>query len=58
MPCADRVRYRPRRKAQTLTPDLFRPVPDGFVAPQDLPLRRTADPTGNPAIDKTGDRRQ
>ena len=28
--------------AQALTSDLFRPVQDGFVAPQDLPLRRTA----------------
>src|SRR4051812_20476051 len=28
--------------AQTLTTDLLRPVRDGFAAPQDLPLRRTA----------------
>src|SRR5580658_1733511 len=45
-------------QAQTLTPDLFRPVPDGFVLPQDSPLRRT---TGNPGnrigdnIDNSGD---
>jgi hypothetical protein len=44
-----------RAQAQTLTPDLFRPVQDGFIAPQDLPLRRTANQTGNPTIDKTGD---
>src|ERR1700738_71458 len=36
-------------KAQTLTPDLLRPVRDGFVSPQDSPLRRTAD------NDNTGD---
>lgn len=29
--------------AQSLTRDLLRPVPGGFVAPQDLPLRRTPD---------------
>jgi hypothetical protein len=29
-------------RAQTITPDLFRPVPGGFVSPQDLPMRRTA----------------
>ena len=38
-------------QAQTLTPDLFRPGRDGFVLPQDLPLRRTSDQ----ASDKTGD---
>jgi hypothetical protein len=42
-------------QAQTLTPDLFRPVQDGFVLPQDSPLRRTGSPTGNPTVDKTGD---
>jgi hypothetical protein len=30
-------------RAQTLTPDLFRPVRDGFVTPQDSPLRKTGD---------------
>ena len=39
-------------QAQTLTPDLLRPVRDGFVSPQDSPLRRTSD---NTIIDKTGD---
>jgi hypothetical protein len=41
-------------QAQTLTPDLLRPVRDGFVLPQDSPLRRTSanatDPT-DPSID-------
>ena len=32
-------------QAQTLTPDMLRPVRGGFVAPQDLPLRRTGDTT-------------
>src|SRR3982074_2860424 len=32
-------------RAQTLTPDLLRPVRDGFVSPQDSPLRRTAQST-------------
>jgi hypothetical protein len=36
--------------AQTLTPDLFRPARDGFVSPQDSPLRRTAE-----SSDRTGD---
>src|ERR1700688_1492465 len=40
-------------RAQTVTPDLFRPVRDGFVLPQDSPLRRVGDNTGN--TDKTGD---
>jgi hypothetical protein len=31
-----------RAQAQSITPDLFRPVQGGFVSPQDLPLRRTA----------------
>jgi hypothetical protein len=48
-------------QAQTLTPDLFRPVPGGFVSPQDMPLRRTrnnssVDPTDN-AIDPSYDER-
>ena len=37
-------------RAQTLTPDLFSPARDGFVAPQNSPLRRTSE-TG----DRTGD---
>ena len=44
MPCwvhrADRLRSTARHKAQTLTPDMLRPVPGGFVSPQDLPLRK------------------
>jgi hypothetical protein len=47
--------------AQAQTLDLLRPVPDGFVSPQDLPLRKTGnnananvDPTDS-AIDPTYD---
>lgn len=36
--------------AQTMTSDLFRPVRDGFVSPQDSPLRKVGANT-----DKTGD---
>jgi hypothetical protein len=32
-------------QAQTLTPDLFRPGRDGFVRPQDSPLRKVSDST-------------
>jgi hypothetical protein len=32
-------------RAQTLTSDMLRPVRDGFVSPQDLPTRRTAQST-------------
>ena len=37
-------------RAQSLTPDLFSPARDGFVSPQNSPLRRTSE-----ADDKTGD---
>ena len=40
--------------AQTLTPDLFRPVRDGFVTPQNSPLRRIAGAAGD-AGDSTAD---
>jgi hypothetical protein len=44
-------------QAQALTPDLFRPVRDGFTAPQDLPLRRTGDPTSDNPADAADARR-
>ncbi|MEZ5821306.1 MAG: outer membrane beta-barrel protein [Xanthobacteraceae bacterium] len=46
-------------EAQTLTPEMLRPVRGGFVSPDDLPLRRTAperpaervaDPSGDPRL--------
>src|SRR6202167_401165 len=50
-----------RAQAQTLTPDLFRPVPGGLVSPQNSPLRKISDNTGidptdsaiDPAYDET-----
>ncbi len=48
-------------QAQTLTPDMLRPVPGGFVSPQDSPLRKTSDNTGvdptDSAIDPAYDER-
>ena len=38
-------------QAQTLTSELLRPVRDGFVSPQDLPLRRTGERTADFASD-------
>src|SRR4030088_3785313 len=38
-------------QAQTLTSELLRPVRDGFVSPQDSPLRRTSDNMGEAAND-------
>jgi hypothetical protein len=44
-------------QAQTVTPDLFNPVRGGFVSPQDLPLRKTADNAGDAEGDP-GDRQR
>jgi hypothetical protein len=44
-------------EAQTVTPDLFRPVRDGFIRPQDSPLRSTSEPTADPAGDAANDAR-
>ena len=41
--------------AQTLNADLLRPVPDGFLAPKDSPLRKTAQATGDTAGDSATD---
>ena len=43
--------------AQTITPDLFRPVRDGFVRPQDSPLRSTSEPTADQPGDAANDAR-
>jgi hypothetical protein len=37
--------------AQTVTPDLFRPVRDGFLPPQNSPLRKISDKTSDNATD-------
>src|ERR1700733_8846087 len=39
--------------AQTVTSDLFRPVRDGFVTPQDSPLRKITNKTSDNATDPT-----
>lgn len=39
-------------RAQTLTPELLRPVRDGFASPQDSPLRRTADNNAGDSADE------
>lgn len=44
-------------RAQTLTPDLFRPTRDGFVLPQDSPLRRTAGAMEDKTSDAVNDAR-
>jgi hypothetical protein len=41
LPCLALFAFEPPAEAQTLTADLLRPVRDGFVSPQDSPLRRT-----------------
>ena len=57
LPCLALIAFpRPRRTPKPLTPDLFRPVRDGFVLPQDLPLRRVGDNTGN--TDRPGSRQR
>src|ERR1700730_9399540 len=43
-------------RAQTLTPDLLRPVRYGFVSPQDSPLRRSADNNAGDSADGLGPR--
>jgi hypothetical protein len=49
LPCLALIAFdKPLAQAQTLGPDLLRPVRDGFVLPQDLPLRRTADSKADP----------
>ena len=48
MPCADRRSTRSPARAQTLTPDLFRPQRDGFLTAQNSPLRKIGDKTGDP----------
>jgi hypothetical protein len=47
----------PPLHAQTLTPDLLRPVRDGFFAPQDSLLRKTSENIGDNSADSTADGR-
>src|SRR5438445_295583 len=48
-PCLALIAFSAPAHAQTVTADLLRPVRDGFVLPQDSPLRRTGDPAGDSA---------
>ena len=51
LPCLTLIAFNETSaQAQTVTSEMLRGVPDGFVLPQDSPLRRTGD-----TIDKTGD---
>jgi hypothetical protein len=44
LPCLALIAFeKAPAQAQSLTPDLFRPVRDGFMPPRDLPLRGTSD---------------
>jgi hypothetical protein len=53
LPCLALIAFaKPFAQAQTLSPDFLRPVRDGFVLPQDSPLRRTGDSTADPASDE------
>jgi hypothetical protein len=47
----------PPLRAQTLTPDLLRPVRDGFLAPQDSLLRKTSENIDDKSADPAADGR-
>ena len=58
LPCLALIAFDPPRlSAQTLTSALLRPVPDGFITPQDLPLRRTSEATADKSGQPVGDER-
>jgi hypothetical protein len=55
LPCLALIAFdMPLAQAQTVTPDLFRPVRDGFVSPQDSALRRTSESRPSENNDRTG----
>ncbi len=47
----------PSALAQSLTSDLLRPVRDGFISPQDSPLRKTSENVGDRTSDAVNDDR-
>ncbi|MGA8901116.1 MAG: hypothetical protein WB528_16740, partial [Bradyrhizobium sp.] len=50
LPCLALITIASPLQAQTLSPDLLRPVPGGFLLPQDSPLRKISEnTTDNPA---------
>ena len=58
MPCLALIALEaPLAQAQTLTSDLLRPIPDGFITPQDSPLRKTSEDTGDKTSDAASDGR-
>jgi hypothetical protein len=58
LPCLALIAFDPPRlSAQTMTSALLRPVPDGFITPQDSPLRRTSEATADKSGQPVGDER-
>jgi hypothetical protein len=56
LPCLALIAFDPpHAQAQTLTSELLRPGRDGFITPQDSPLRRTSDKASENDADKTSD---
>lgn len=54
LPCLALIVTATPIKAQSLTPDLLRPVPEGFLVPRDSGLRRTNDVLGDNSAGPTG----
>jgi hypothetical protein len=55
LPCLGLITIASPLQAQTLTPDLFRPVRDGFLVPKDSPLRKISENTGDNPADPAND---
>jgi hypothetical protein len=52
LPCLALIAFdKSAARAQTVTPDLFRPVPDGFVSRRDSPLRKVGEISGDGIAD-------
>jgi hypothetical protein len=58
LPCLALIAFdAPSALAQTLTADLLRPVRDGFITPQDSPLRKTSENDADKTSDAANDAR-
>jgi hypothetical protein len=58
LPCLALIAFdAPSALAQTLTSELLRPVRDGFITPQDSPLRRTSENDADKPSDAANDAR-
>jgi hypothetical protein len=55
LPCLALITITSPLFAQTLTPDLLRPVPEGLLVPRDSFLRKTSQNTGDDATDPATD---